>query len=83
MEKYTVVSKLDEVSKRIEKEIDDRLCQFAFIRDDENPETVIVVGGDGTFIYAVHQFMDRSKMYVAMVCIQVHWDFILIIRIMK
>lgn len=61
MEKYTVVSKLDEVSKRIEKEIDDRLCQFAFIRDDENPETVIVVGGDGTFIYAVHQFMDRLK----------------------
>ena len=61
MEKYTVVSKLDEVSKRIEKEIDDRLCQFDFIRDDENPETVIVVGGDGTFIYAVHQFMYRLK----------------------
>ena len=61
MEKYTVVSKLDEVSKRIEKEIDDRLCQFDFIRDDENPETVIVVGGDGTFIYAVHQFMHRLK----------------------
>ena len=61
MEKYTVVSKLDEVSKKIEKEIDDRLFQFDFIRDDENPETVIVVGGDGTFIYAVHQFMDRLK----------------------
>ena len=44
MEKYTIVSKLDEVSKRIEKEIDDRLCQFDFIRDDENPKTVIVVG---------------------------------------
>ena len=33
--------------------------QSRFIRDDENPEAVIVVGGDGTFLSAVHHYIDK------------------------
>lgn len=31
------------------------------VRDDINPEYVIVVGGDGTFLSAIHHFIDKTR----------------------
>lgn len=60
MEKYTFVTRPDDISRGIQNRIDLDLAHTeGFIRDDEHPETVIVIGGDGTFIYAVHQYIDR------------------------
>lgn len=61
MEKFTVVARPDELSGALEKKIEKELLKHDFVRDDLNPEIVIVVGGDGTFIYAVHQFIDRLQ----------------------
>lgn len=61
MEKFTIVARPDELSEQLDKKITEELLKNDFVRDDENPETVIVVGGDGTFIYAVHQYIDRLK----------------------
>ncbi len=61
MKKFTIVARPDELSGQLEKKIEHELMKHDFIRDDQNPETVIVVGGDGTFIYAVHQFIDRLQ----------------------
>lgn len=66
MKNYAIVVRPDEVSKEIEKQIDERLKKNGYIRDDECPDIVFVVGGDGTFIIAVHQYMhmlDNAHFY--------------------
>lgn len=59
MEKFTIVARPDAISEAIEKKIYTTLCANHFAYDDVHPRTVIVVGGDGTFIYAVHKYMDQ------------------------
>lgn len=58
MRRYTICTRLDDVSYHIADEIRARLQAPAYVEDKEHPETVFVIGGDGTFIYAVHQYMD-------------------------
>lgn len=57
MEKYTIVSRPDQLSEKLERKAEKCLNAKGFTRDDEHPDVVIVIGGDGTFIYAVHQYM--------------------------
>jgi NAD+ kinase len=60
MENYTIIHRPDRISAELKKKIEAQLEQDAnFKEDDKDPHTVIVIGGDGTFIYAVHQFMGR------------------------
>ena len=62
MEKYAFVTRPDEVSREIQNRIDSELFHTeGFTRDDQNPDTVIVIGGDGTFIYAVHKYLDQLE----------------------
>lgn len=51
--KYYIFSKSDEISKNIETYIKNKIL-LPF--DNENPNIVIAVGGDGTFISAVHKY---------------------------
>ena len=38
----------------------DRLCQEGcFVRDDEHPDVVITVGGDGTLLGAFHRYRNQ------------------------
>lgn len=57
MKRFAIVSRRDEYSLKLEDKANNCLCHLGFIRDDEHPDTVIVIGGDGTFIHAVHQYM--------------------------
>lgn len=57
MNKFSVVAKKDECSKEIEKTIITRLTKAGWLEDHEKPELIIFVGGDGTFLYAAHQYM--------------------------
>ena len=60
MEKYSIIHRLDPVSEQIKEKIEAELnANPDFEEDEKDPHTVIVVGGDGTFIYAVHQFIGR------------------------
>jgi len=60
MEKYMIIDRPDPVSAEIKKKIEAQLnANPNFEEDEKNPHTVIVIGGDGTFIYAVHQFVGR------------------------
>ncbi len=60
MEKYMIIDRPDPVSAEIKKKIEAQLnADPNFEEDEKNPHTVIVIGGDGTFIYAVHQFVGR------------------------
>lgn len=60
MEKYMIIHRPDPVSAQLKEKIEAQLKQTPdFVEDEKEPHTIIVVGGDGTFIYAVHQFMGR------------------------
>lgn len=55
---YSIVAKKDEKSYQVECKIKRRLDQEGWIYNKENPELVICVGGDGTLLYAVHQYLN-------------------------
>lgn len=57
--KYTMVCKQDDVSLAVSKQIQMDLQDTDFIYDEKDFELVLVVGGDGTFLYAVNQCLDR------------------------
>lgn len=56
--KYSIVSKKDEKSFRVEKRMTQILRTNGWIYDDIHPSIVICCGGDGTLLYAVHQYID-------------------------
>jgi len=62
--RYTIVSRGDPLSSEVERSLDERLAQIELFRDDKNPEVVITVGGDGTVLSAVHNYLDRLDQVV-------------------
>ncbi|MBR2812448.1 MAG: NAD(+)/NADH kinase [Solobacterium sp.] len=57
MKRYTVIARPDDISSYIRANILDELGQAGLEYDEKNPEVIFVVGGDGTFIHAVHTAM--------------------------
>ena len=58
MPSYAIVSRPDAVSQRLKERLNRILSDHGFTLDEQVPETVLVIGGDGTFIYAVHKYID-------------------------
>ncbi|CAM3697290.1 NAD kinase [Erysipelothrix urinaevulpis] len=58
MRKFTLVNRGDENSQRICSEIKDKLIRAGFVMDQENPELIVYVGGDGTLLHAMHEWVD-------------------------
>ena len=59
MEKFTIVTRFDDQSKQIGDKIKQVLQSYQYEYNQENPDTVFVVGGDGTYIKAIHDYMER------------------------
>lgn len=57
MEKFSVVCRDDEASKKVAASIVEKLKENGKIFDLKKPELVIVVGGDGTFLSAIQQYV--------------------------
>lgn len=58
---YTVITREDELSLTLKEKICLTLASNEYIYDELNPETVFVVGGDGTFLKAIHQYIDHLE----------------------
>lgn len=58
MNKFSLVSKKDGKSYRIETKVKNNLEANGWIYDKKDPDLVICVGGDGTLLYAVHLYID-------------------------
>lgn len=56
---FTMVVRPDEESKHMAHTARTILEQNGLTYDDEKPDTVFVIGGDGTFLFAVHLFLER------------------------
>lgn len=56
--KYTIVNRLDDKSAAASEYVHDKLKNTQMQIDNKNPELVIVIGGDGTFLVAAHKYID-------------------------
>lgn len=59
MKRFAVVPKKNEKSMIAKSKIESRLIKEGMILDEENPELVITVGGDGTLLFAVQNYIDQ------------------------
>lgn len=63
MKQYALVVKKDELSATIAQMIKEKLTGILEY-NQENPDLVISVGGDGTMLYSVHQYLHHDVCYV-------------------
>lgn len=61
MKRFTVVSKDDQVSLNIATTIKHALLNNNWEETDKFPSLIITVGGDGTFLRAVHQYLNQLE----------------------
>jgi len=61
MMKFSIVSRGDDRSNKIKSKMKRYLIDFDLIYDDLQPDLVISVGGDGTFLEAFHRYVHRLK----------------------
>lgn len=59
MKKFGIVAKKDDCSIKIERKIKEELIHNGWIDTKEDPELIICIGGDGTFLHAIHKYMDK------------------------
>lgn len=56
--KYAIVAKKDEKSFMVEEKVRTTLSQGGWIYEKRSPDLVLCIGGDGTLLYAVHQYLN-------------------------
>lgn len=56
---FAIFNKENEKSEKLKEQIKERLLLSRLNIDEENPDVVIVIGGDGTFLKAVHHYMNK------------------------
>jgi NAD+ kinase len=56
---FTIVQRPDECSAKLAERIRTALKAQGLRESAAHPDTVFVVGGDGTFLYAVHKYMNQ------------------------
>ena len=61
--KYALIVRNDDLSKKTALKIKESLQNF-FIYDEKNPDLVISIGGDGTILEAVHQYLNVDCCFV-------------------
>lgn len=57
MKRFAIIHRKDDKSQEICKQIRQRITALGYVGDDENPELVICVGGDGTMLHAFHHYL--------------------------
>ncbi|MBU8906903.1 NAD kinase [Desertibacillus haloalkaliphilus] len=56
---YAVTSRGDETSNALQQKIKNYLNEFGLIFDEDEPDIVVTVGGDGTLLQAFHDYAHR------------------------
>ena len=59
MTRFYISAKLDETSMTLNKKLKNALYKHDWIEDEITPEIVFTIGGDGTFLHAVHKYLNR------------------------
>ena len=64
MTKFAIVSRDDSESIKISKDIQRYLFNNGLAYADKDPDIVCVVGGDGTFLTAIHKYINKLDQVV-------------------
>lgn len=56
---YAVIDRGDDLSKSLAEKFHKLAGERGFTRNDESPEIVISIGGDGTLLLAFHKYVDQ------------------------
>lgn len=59
MSDFTIVARPDDISRSLKSETERLLIRNGYTENERAPEYVFVIGGDGTFIYAVHKYIEQ------------------------
>jgi len=59
MRRFTLETRGDAFSDQLKEQIKDRLIGLDFIYDPQDPELIISIGGDGTFLRAIHRHVEK------------------------
>lgn len=59
--KYAVIDRGDPLSKSLVQQFHQLAEQHKFVRNDEEPDIVLSIGGDGTLLQAFHTYVDRIE----------------------
>lgn len=59
MKRFTISAKDDDISLQLERKLKGTLLKENWVFDDKNPEIVFTIGGDGTFLHAVHKYLNK------------------------
>lgn len=57
--RFSITSKGDSKSNRLMQQMKTHLLDFDLIYDENKPDIVISIGGDGTLLYAFHRYCNR------------------------
>lgn len=57
--KFAISSKGDQTSNALKNKVKNYLTDFDMKYDEDEPDIVISIGGDGTLLYAFHRYIDR------------------------
>ncbi|MDQ0060944.1 NAD kinase [Paenibacillus harenae] len=57
--KYAVIDRGDSLSQSLAQKFHQLAAEKHFVRNDDRPEFVISIGGDGTLLHAFHKYIDR------------------------
>lgn len=61
MKRFVIISKEDSDSLHLKRDLNQRLTDLNYVYDDSHPEIVISIGGDGTFLRAIHQYIEHLE----------------------
>lgn len=59
--KFAIQTRSDDLSKRLTSEAKDYLKDFGLVYDEEEPDIVLSIGGDGTLLHAFHKYINRLE----------------------
>lgn len=59
--KFTIQSRKDDLSNALMDKARDYLTGFGLVFDEEEPDIVLSIGGDGTLLHAFHQYRHRLQ----------------------
>ena len=59
--KFAIQSRNDDLSNRLMSEAKDYLTDFGLLFDEEEPDIVLSIGGDGTLLHAFHKYRHRLQ----------------------
>lgn len=61
LEKYAIVAKEDEYSLSLKQKLELELKINGYLYDEDQPNLLITIGGDGTFLHAIHRYLASEQ----------------------